>query len=80
MITVTLMIITLVVLCIMIGLFACIGGLLFKLLYTFLIGLPIAAVLVAFGILFCVTIIGIPIGVALFRAAGVVLFPFAHIV
>lgn len=53
-----------------------IGTLLFKLLYTFCIGLPIAICLSVAGVVFCITIIGIPVGVILFRAAGFVLVPF----
>lgn len=74
------MFLTLLIIIIFLGLFIAlflgIGTLLFKILYTFCIGLPIAICLSAVGVVFCITIIGIPVGVLLFKAAGVVLVPF----
>lgn len=61
---------------VLLGLFMAIGSLVFKLLYTLCIGFPIALCLCVFGILFCITIIGIPVGLALFRAAGFILVPY----
>lgn len=39
-------------------------------------GIPIALTHIGFGILFCITIIGIPFGVQHFKLAGLALFPF----
>lgn len=58
------------------GLFFAIGSLMLKILYTFCIGFPIAICLTAAGMVLCITIIGIPIGMLLFRLAGFVLVPF----
>ena len=68
--------IMLVLLCVFIGLFLMLGALLFKVLYVCCIGLPIAVCLSVFGLLFCITVIGIPVGMLLFRTAGFVLAPF----
>ena len=68
--------IMLVFLCLFIGLFLMLGALLFKVLYVCCIGLPVAICLSVFGLLFCITLIGIPIGKLLFGAAGFVLAPF----
>ena len=68
--------IMLVLLVLFIGLFLMLGMLLFKILYVCCIGLPIALCLGVFGLLFCITIIGIPVGKLLFRMAGFVLAPF----
>ncbi len=57
-------------------LFLSIGTLMFKLLYTLCIGFPIALCLCICGILLCITIIGIPVGLLLFKAAGFVLVPY----
>lgn len=57
-------------------LFLSIGTLMFKLLYTLCIGFPIALCLCICGILLCITIIGIPVGLMLFKAAGFVLVPY----
>jgi uncharacterized membrane protein YccF (DUF307 family) len=35
------------------------------LLYTLFVGLPLCVMLVAFGLLLCVTVIGLPLGLAL---------------
>lgn len=51
-----------------------IGNILWFILGGFLISLYYAIV----GILFCVTIIGIPFGVQLFKIAGLALWPFGH--
>lgn len=67
---------TLILLAVFIGMFFTLGALAMKILYTFCIGLPIALCLSVFGILFCITIIGIPIGHLLFHIAGFVLAPF----
>ena len=58
------------------GLFFAVGILTLKILYTFCIGLPIAVCLTAAGMVLCITIIGIPIGLLLFRLAGFILVPF----
>ena len=52
------------------------GILVVKILYTFCIGLPIAICFCIMGALFCITIIGVPIGLLLFKLAGFVLVPF----
>lgn len=52
------------------------GILVMKILYTFCIGLPIAICLGVIGVLLCITVIGVPVGLLLFRMAGVVLVPF----
>ena len=46
-----------------------------KVLYFLCAGLPGAIILLFFGLVFTVTIIGIPIARALFHLAGVILFP-----
>ncbi len=66
----------LVFLAMFIGLFLMLGVLLFKILYVCCIGLPIALCLGVFGLLFSITIIGIPIGKLFFHLAGFVLAPF----
>ncbi len=43
-------------------------------------GIPIALTHIGFGILFCITIIGIPFGVQHFKLAGLALFPFGKTV
>ncbi len=68
--------ILLLLLLVMIGMFFAIGGLMLKIIYTFCIGLPIALCLCVTGMVLCITIIGIPVGLLLFRAAGFVLAPF----
>lgn len=67
---------TLLFVALLIGLFCALGTLVLKILYTFCIGLPIALCLVVLGVIFCITIIGIPVGLGLFKAAGFVLVPF----
>lgn len=52
------------------------GALLIRVLYTFCIGFPIAICLGVAGMLLCITVIGIPVGLMLFRMAGFVLVPF----
>ncbi len=64
------------VLAMLMGFFFGLGMLIFKLLYTLCIGLPIAICLVVLGMVFCITVIGIPIGSVLFRVAGFVLVPY----
>lgn len=54
----------------------CVGGIVLKIGYFLCIGLPVAIVLGALGLLLCVTIIGIPLGILLFKLAGGVLFLF----
>ena len=61
------------VLAMLMGFFFGLGMLIFKLLYTLCIGLPIAICLVVLDPL---TVIGIPIGSMLFRVAGFVLVPY----
>jgi uncharacterized membrane protein YccF (DUF307 family) len=39
-----------------------------ELLYHVFIGLPLCLVLVTFGLLFCMTILGLPVGVTLIAA------------
>ena len=51
-----------------------IGNILWFLLGGFLISIYYAVM----GILFCITIIGIPFGVQLFKIAGFALWPFGH--
>ncbi len=58
------------------GIFFAVGGVLLKLLYVFCIGLPIAICIGVLGVVCCITVIGIPIGLLLFKAAGFVLVPF----
>ena len=51
-----------------------IGNILWMVLGGFIISLNYALV----GLLFCITIIGIPFGVQLFKMAGFALWPFGH--
>jgi uncharacterized membrane protein YccF (DUF307 family) len=51
-----------------------IGNIFWMLLGGFLISLYYALI----GLLFCITIIGIPFGVQLFKIAGFALWPFGH--
>ena len=62
--------------CILGAFFFGLGLLLFKVLYTFCIGLPLAVCLGTIGMVFCITVIGIPLGMLMFRLAGFVLLPF----
>ena len=59
-----------------IGLFFLLGTLVLKLLYLCCIGIPIAVCLGVLGLVFCITVIGIPVGMLFFRAAGFALAPF----
>lgn len=71
------MLMALFIMIILTVLFFTLGSVVLKVLYTFCIGLPAAVCIGAFGILFCMTIIGIPIGLLLFKLAGFVLLPFS---
>lgn len=73
---ITTTIVLLLVLILIAGCFFAIGGLLVKLLYVCCIGLPIAICLGVCGLVCCITVIGIPVGTLLFKAAGFVLCPF----
>ena len=57
------------------GLFLALGTIVLKLLYIFCIGIPFALCFAVLGALLCLTVIGIPLGKLLFRAAGFVLSP-----
>lgn len=54
----------------------CIGGIVLRVVYFLCIGLPLAIVLGVLSILLCITIIGIPLGVVLFKLAGSIIFIF----
>ena len=51
---------------------------LLNILWVVTSGLPLALEHLTFGILFCITIIGIPFGLQLFKMAGLALWPFGH--
>lgn len=59
------------------GLLSLFGVIVLKIVYFCCVGLPIAIILGTFGILCCITIIGIPLGKLFFRLAGFVLTPFS---
>lgn len=52
----------------------CIGGVVLKVGYFLCIGLPLALTFGVLGIILCVTIIGIPLGLLFFRLARTVAF------
>ena len=57
-----------------------VGSLLLNLLWLAFSGIPLAAVSAITGLLYCVTIIGIPFGLQCFKLAQLALMPFgAHI-
>ena len=56
------------------GIMKFIGNILWMVLGGFIISLYYALV----GLLFCITIIGIPFGMQLFKMAGLALWPFGH--
>lgn len=66
----------LVIIAVVIGLLFAIGELVLRILYVCCIGLPIAVCISLTGVICCITLIGIPVGLLLFRAAGFVLHPF----
>lgn len=51
-------------------------NLVMNVIWWFVGGIPIALTHVGFGLLFCITIIGIPFGVQHFKLAGLALMPF----
>lgn len=51
-------------------------NLIMNVIWWFVGGIPIALTHVGFGILFCITIIGIPFGVQHFKLAGLAFMPF----
>ena len=57
-----------------IGIMKFIGNILWMVLGGFIISLYYALV----GLIFCITIIGIPFGMQLFKMAGLALWPFGH--
>lgn len=59
-----------------IGLLFAVGELVLRILYICCIGFPIAVCIGLAGVICCITLIGIPVGMLLFRAAGFVLHPF----
>lgn len=59
----------------LLGLFFLFGVVMLKILYFCCIGLPVGLCLGVIGVLCCITIIGIPLGVLCFRMAGFVIAP-----
>lgn len=53
-----------------------VGSLLLNALWLIFGGLPLAAVAIVDGLLFCVTIVGIPFGIQCFKQAKLALMPF----
>lgn len=49
-----------------------------NILWLLLGGILISACYAIMGVLFCITLIGIPFGVQLFKIAGLALWPFGH--
>ena len=49
-----------------------------NILWLLLGGVPISFYYAVVGLLFCLTIIGIPFGLQLFKMAGLALWPFGH--
>jgi len=58
------------------GLFFLFGVIMLKVLYFCCIGLPIGLCFLVIGILCCITIIGIPLGMLCFKIAGFIIAPF----
>ena len=57
------------------GLFFLFGVVMLKILYFCCVGLPFGICLGMIGILCCITIIGIPLGMLCFKMAGFVIAP-----
>lgn len=64
----------------LLGVIACIFfgviGFVLKFLYIVAIGIPIGIVAACAGLILCLTVIGIPIGMLLFKLARFMLYPF----
>lgn len=55
-------------------------NLLMNVIWWFVGGIPIALTHIGFGMLFCITIVGIPFGLQHFKLAGLAFTPFGKIV
>ena len=52
------------------------GSLILNIIWIIVTGIPMAIVSAVFGIIFCITIIGIPFGLQHFKIAKLALMPF----
>ena len=52
------------------------GSLLLNIIWILLSGLPLALEFAFFGVVFCITVIGIPFGLQMFKLAKLALMPF----
>ena len=52
------------------------GSLLLNIIWILLSGLPLALEFALFGVVFCITVIGIPFGLQMFKLAKLALMPF----
>lgn len=51
-------------------------GFVLKLVYILAIGVPVGLIFAVAGLVFCVTVIGIPLGMLMFKLARFLLYPF----
>ena len=52
------------------------AGMALKLIYVLIVGVPLGVLLLLLGLVLCLTIIGLPLGLACFRMAGKIFYPF----
>jgi uncharacterized membrane protein YccF (DUF307 family) len=57
-----------------------VGSLLLNIIWLLLTGLPMAAVSASFGLILCMTVIGIPFGLQHFKIAKLALMPFGAVI